>query len=106
MLTVDVDGALLPIHPPHPPTPLKHTEAIGTGSPKTALKDLKDKAKGAIKGNSSAAPATNTLATLADLNADVRDLASSYRDPAGALQQDKTKGECAVGVEIGAVLWA
>lgn len=81
-------------HTPHS----THTEAIGTGSPKQALKDIKDKAKGAIKGNSSLAT-PNSLATVADLNADVRGAADNYRDPAIATPQDKAgdklEGGCA-----------
>jgi len=37
----------------------------------------------------------NSIATLADQNADVRGLSANYRDPAGAIQQDKAKGELA-----------
>jgi len=37
----------------------------------------------------------NSTATLADQNADVRGLSANYRDPAGAIQQDKAKGELA-----------
>jgi hypothetical protein len=32
------------------------------------------------------------LADVADLNADVRGLSENYRDPAGAIQQDKAAG--------------
>jgi hypothetical protein len=56
---------------------------------KGAAADLKAKAKGALNGLS-ALP--NNLATLADQNADVRGLAGKYRDPAGAIQQDKATG--------------
>lgn len=75
---------LSPTHTTH------HTEAIGTGSPKQVVKDIKEKAKSVVKG-SSALP--NSLATLADLNADVRGAAESYRDPAIAVPQDKAQGK-------------
>jgi len=61
-----------------------------TESAKDAASDLKSKAKSVLRG-SSAAP--NSTATLADQNADVRGLSANYRDPAGAIQQDKAKGE-------------
>jgi hypothetical protein len=44
-----------------------------------------------IKGNS-ALP--NSIATVADRNADVRGEAQDYRDPAAAVQQDTAAGEC------------
>ena len=56
---------------------------------KGAASDLKAKAKGALSGLS-ALP--NNIATVADQNADVRGLAGKYRDPAGAIQQDKAAG--------------
>jgi hypothetical protein len=56
---------------------------------KGAASDLKAKAKGALSGLS-ALP--NNIATVADQNADVRGLAGKYRDPAGAIQQDKATG--------------
>jgi hypothetical protein len=59
-------------------------------SAKDAATGLKAKAKAAIKDATSAVP--NTTATLADQNADVRGLAQNYRDPAGAIQQDKATG--------------
>jgi hypothetical protein len=62
---------------------------------KGAATDLKAKAKSVIKGNS-ALP--NSTATVADLNADVRGLAENYRDPAGAIQQDKAAGGWAVAL--------
>ena len=60
-----------------------------TESAKGAASDLKAKAKSVLKGNS-ALP--NSIATVADLNADVRGLSENYRDPAGAIQQDKAAG--------------
>ena len=56
---------------------------------KDAASDLKAKAKGALD-SISALP--NPTATLGDLNADVRGLSAGYRDPAGAIQQDKATG--------------
>ena len=56
---------------------------------KGAASDLKAKAKEALSGLS-ALP--KSLATVADQNADVRGLAQNYRDPAGAIQQDKATG--------------
>jgi hypothetical protein len=50
-----------------------------------------DKAKSAIKGISSLPG--QPLAELADLNADVRGISKGYRDPAGAVQQDKAAGD-------------
>jgi len=61
-------------------------------SAKGAASDLKSKAQSALSGLS-AVP--NSTATLADQNADVRGLSANYRDPAGAIQQDKAKGELA-----------
>jgi hypothetical protein len=49
-----------------------------------------DKAKSAFKGISSLPG--QPLAELADLNADVRDAASDYRDPAIATPQDTVAG--------------
>jgi len=40
-----------------------------------------------------AAAAPTVLGDIADQNADVRGLSANYRDPAGAIQQDKAKGE-------------
>jgi len=60
-----------------------------TESAKDAASDLKSKAKSVLRG-SSAVP--NNIATLADLNADVRNEASDYRDPAIATPQDKLTG--------------
>jgi hypothetical protein len=60
-------------------------------SAKDAASDLKSKAKSALKG-SSALP--NSMATVADLNADVRGDALNYRDPAIATPQDKVTGVC------------
>jgi hypothetical protein len=56
---------------------------------KDAGSDLKAKAKSLIKGNS-ALP--NSMAVVADLNADVRGEATNYRDPAIAVPQDKAAG--------------
>jgi len=61
-----------------------------TEGAKDAASDLKSKAQSALSGLS-AVP--NSIATLADQNADVRGLSANYRDPAGAIQQDKAKGE-------------
>ena len=61
-----------------------------TESAKGAASDLKSKAKSVLKGNS-ALP--NSIATVADLNADVRGTAESYSDPAIAPVQDKIQGE-------------
>jgi len=60
-----------------------------TESAKDTASDLKSKAKSVLRG-SSAVP--NSIATLADLNADVRNEASDYRDPAIATPQDKLAG--------------
>jgi len=60
-----------------------------TEGAKDAASDLKSKAKSVLRG-SSAVP--NSIATLADQNADVRNEASDYRDPAGAVQLDKASG--------------
>jgi uncharacterized phage infection (PIP) family protein YhgE len=60
-----------------------------TEGAKDAASDLKSKAKSALKGNS-ALP--NSMATVADLNADVRGDALNYRDPAIATPQDKVTG--------------
>jgi hypothetical protein len=60
-------------------------------SAKDAAFGLKDKVKSVIKDATSALP--NSIATVADQNADVRGLAQNYRDPAGAIQQDKATGE-------------
>ncbi len=57
---------------------------------KGAASDLKAKAKGALSGLS-ALP--SDIATVADLNADVRGDAYNYRDPAIATPQDKVTGE-------------
>jgi len=65
-----------------------------TESAKDAASDLKSKAKSVLRG-SSAVP--NSTATLADLNADVRNEASDYRDPAIATPQDKLAGGVSVG---------
>jgi hypothetical protein len=60
----------------------------------SAASDAKDKAKGLLKGKGiSALPAT-PLAALADQNADVRDAAVGYKDPAGAVQLDAASGGC------------
>ncbi|KAF8072583.1 HOC1 [Scenedesmus sp. PABB004] len=53
-----------------------------------AADDAAAKAKSMFGSGSSSAAPVRPLATLADLNADVRDAASDYRDPAGAVQQD------------------
>ncbi|WIA08457.1 hypothetical protein OEZ85_007894 [Tetradesmus obliquus] len=53
-----------------------------------AASDAKDKAKGLLKGKGISALPANPLAAVADQNADVRDLATDYRDPAGAVQLD------------------
>jgi hypothetical protein len=60
---------------------------------KEARKDLKSLSKGVLTltpKDNSALP--NSIATVADQNADVRGLAGKYRDPAGAIQQDKATG--------------
>jgi hypothetical protein len=60
-----------------------------------AADDAKDKAKGLLKGKGiSALPGANPLAAVADQNADVRDAAVGYRDPAGAVQLDAASGGC------------
>jgi hypothetical protein len=59
-------------------------------SAKDAASDAADKVKSAIQDAISAVP--NSLAMVADQNADVRGLAQNYRDPAGAIQQDKATG--------------
>jgi hypothetical protein len=60
-----------------------------------AAADAKDKAKGLLKGKGiSALPGANPLAAVADQNADVRDAAVGYRDPAGAVQLDAASGAC------------
>jgi hypothetical protein len=79
--------------------PLPHATGSSSSAPdlssaaegaKDAASDIKDKAKSVLKGNSAL---INPTATLGDLNADVRGTADSYRDPAGAIQQDKAAGE-------------
>jgi hypothetical protein len=57
----------------------------------SAAEEAKAKAKSAFKGISSLS--SHPLAELADLNADVRGAAGDYRDPAGAIQQDKAAGK-------------
>ena len=47
-----------------------------------------------VKEATSALP-NNSLATLADLNADVRNEADNYRDPAIAVPQDKVQDKLA-----------
>jgi ElaB/YqjD/DUF883 family membrane-anchored ribosome-binding protein len=66
-------------------------------SAKDAASDLKSKAKSVLKGNSAL---TNSSATVADLNADVRGEAQDYRDPAGAIQQDKAAGRLTLCVRL------
>jgi hypothetical protein len=58
-----------------------------------AADDAKDKAKGLLKGKGISALRANPLAAVADQNADVRDAATGYRDPAGAVQLDAASGE-------------
>ena len=55
---------------------------------KSGLKDVQKKATDAV----SSVP-TPAVGDLADLNADVRGASKNYRDPAGAVQQDKFAGE-------------
>jgi hypothetical protein len=63
------------------------------GDKLSAADDAASKAKSVFgSGMSSALPA-NPLAAVADQNADVRDLATDYRDPAGAVQLDAASGE-------------
>ena len=57
-------------------------------SVKSGLKDVKNKATRAV----SELP-TPAVGDLADLNDDVRDTATDYRDPAVAVPQDKVQGE-------------
>jgi hypothetical protein len=57
-----------------------------------AADDAKDKAKGLLKGKGLSALPANPLAAVADQNADVRDAATGYRDPAGAVQLDAASG--------------
>ena len=57
-----------------------------------AASDAKDKAKSLLKGKGISALPANPLAAVADQNADVRDAASGYRDPAGAVQLDAASG--------------
>jgi hypothetical protein len=59
-------------------------------SAKDAAFDAAADAKSALRSGFSALP--NSTATVADQNADVRGLAENYRDPAGAIQQDKAAG--------------
>jgi hypothetical protein len=62
----------------------------------SAADDAASKAKSVFgSGMSSALPA-NPLAAVADQNADVRDAATGYRDPAGAVQLDAASGESCV----------
>ncbi len=77
---------------PYPADKLSSSSSEFGASAKDAASGLKAKAKSAIKGATSAVP--NTTATLADQGADVRGLAGNYRDPAGAIQQDKAAGGC------------
>jgi hypothetical protein len=63
---------------------------------KDAANDLKNKATSVLKGNS-ALP--NSMAVVADLNADVRGLGDSYRDPATDKVQDKLQEK--VGDKLG-----
>jgi hypothetical protein len=58
-----------------------------------AADDAKDKAKGLLKSKGISALPANPLAAVADQNADVRDAATGYRDPAGAVQLDAASGE-------------
>jgi hypothetical protein len=58
--------------------------------------EAKDKATGLLKGKGISALPANPLAAVADQNADVRDLATDYRDPAGAVQLDAASGESCV----------
>ena len=91
------------------PSSLPPTDALSSSaspnlgeSVKDAASDIKDKAKSVLKG-SSALP--NSIATLADQNADVRSLAEDYRDPAIATPQDKVTGaepQGCLGVETAA----
>eukprot|EP00775_Hariotina_reticulata_P007032 gene7032-7246_t len=57
----------------------------------SAAEKTKAKAKSALKGISSLPG--QAMGELADLNADVRDISKGYRDPAGAIQQDKAAGD-------------
>jgi phage-related minor tail protein len=65
-----------------------------------SAKDAAADAKSAVSSGFSAVP--NSTATVADQNADVRGLAENYRDPAGAIQQDKAASEW-VGAALGAL---
>jgi hypothetical protein len=64
-------------------------------SAKDAATGLKDKAKAAIKGATSAVP--NSTAIVGDLNRGVRGESKDYRDPAAAIQQDSAAGMHAWG---------
>ena len=75
---------------PSPADALSSSSSEFGSSAKDAASGIKDKIKGAIKDATSAVP--NTTATVADLNADVRSDAYTYRDPAVATPQDNVTG--------------
>jgi hypothetical protein len=80
-----------------PADALKKAKSQASGSDiSDVASEAKDKAKGLLKGKGTSALPANPLAAVADQNADVRDLATDYRDPAGAVQLNTASGESCV----------
>ena len=74
----------------------KIKDAVTPSRPQTLGEKIddvaRDNATNGIPKFTSALP-TPAVGDLADLNADVRGASKNYRDPAGAVQQDKFAGE-------------